>query len=332
MILMPAEIFWEICPGGNDHYFDFGTIQRVRFRRPQLIRPADIILAFRDLLDFWNRPRENDLASEMIGALFSQDMQKIQQGIEQGTVRVAFKDTRFGFMIACEKTWPRTIIIDAKNMSVQEEKEPSYLLPDEEVLSIKKTYCYPLKMVPVKENIGDSLLCISHNVPLAERPIMGACAWYTYTQPLTSLELKINDGWWDAKRDRGDRKEGREIWATANNLFWFFQRCVNEGILVRKLVEKGYDLMPRFDQDWATGVLEDQCEECGKIHATLPHKLSEVKIGKISKNYCHCRWKRDRRYNSAIERKFRVVGIYPISPDEAEHASYEAMLQADSAD
>ncbi len=238
-----------------------------------------------------------------------------------------------------QRRWACSIIIDETKSFEQEESKPTLILQDEKVLSTKKTRSFPLKITPIaptNPDIGESLFCVVHNVPLEERPIMGSCAWLNFTQPLTGVELKISDDWWwywgRWQHSKKKRNEARAIFSIANGLYWFFQEWVNNGELVGQLSKKGYDLKPRFDPSWTNCVMEDQCQECGEIHPSLPHKLSEVKVGKISKNYCHCRWRRDRRYYGGIKRQFEVIGAYPISPGEAEHASCEALLQADSAD
>lgn len=282
---MPAEIFWEISPPGSDN-FDFGTVQRVRFRRPQLIKAEDIVSVFRERLQ--------------------------------------------------QSWWGRQIVIDERGVLEQTEEEPAPILRDEKVLSIKKTRSFPLKITspaPTNLNIRESLFCVVHNVPLEERRIMGACTWLNFTQPLTEIELKINSDWWywNWRHAKKDRNEARAIYRIANSLYWFFQGLVNNGELVEQLSKKSYDLKPQFDPSWTNCVMEDQCQECGEIHSSLPHKLSEVKVGEISKNYCHCRWKKDRRYSGGIERQFKVIGAYPISSEEADIASCEGSLMVDSA-
>lgn len=285
---MPAEIFWEICPSGDDN-FDFGTVQRVRFRRPQLIKAEDIVSVFRESLQrvWW---------AHLI----------------------------------------RTIIIDEAEVFGQEENEPAPILWDEKILSIKKTRSFPLKITPpapTNLNIRESLFCVVHNVPLEERPIIGACAWLNFMQPLTKIELKINNDWWywNWRHAKKDKNEARAIYHITNRLYWFFQEWVNSGELVEQLSKKGYDLKPQFDPSWVHCVMEDQCRECGEIHSSLPHKLSEVKVGEISRNYCHCRWKRDRRYSGGIEREFKIIGAYSISPEEADIALCEGSFILDSA-
>jgi len=272
---MPREIFWEIHPTGSDD-LDFGTAQRVRFRRPQLIKVEDIVSVFRERL---------------------------------------------------EQLWlAHSVIINEGEVEKGEKKEPDPVFEDEEVFSIKKIYSFPLKIITGSKY---SFFSIIHNVPLKEKPVMGACTWLDFTQPLTSVELKISIDWWDPVplKKKNEIQRQREI---ANSLYWFFQRWINQGELVEQLSHK-YDLKPQFDPSWTDCVIEDQCQECGKIYSSLPYKLNEVEIGKVSKNYCHCRWKKDYRYPDTIERKFKIIGAYPISPEEAQVALSEGALMADSA-
>ena len=229
-------------------------------------------------------------------------------------------------------SWPLTIVMDEKNLSEEEEEEPAPILRDEQVLSIRKTYSFPLKIKSAKPYFGESLLCIIHNIPLTwveGRVMMGSCTWLDFTQPLTGIELKISEDWWDCRGSK--KKEDRKIWEMTNSLYWAFQELIDRGTLVYRLTQKKYNLVPKFDSSWSNCVMEDQCQECGQIHSTLPHKLKEVRIGEVSRNYCYCRWKRDRRYPGGIERTFKVIGAYPISPGEADMASCEGSLQADSA-
>lgn len=229
-------------------------------------------------------------------------------------------------------SWSLTIVIDEKNLSKEEEEEPAPILKNEKVLSIRKTYSFPLKIKSANPYFGESLLCIIHNIPqtwVKGEVMVGSYTWLDFTQPLTGIELKISEDWWNCRDSK--RKEERKIWEITNSLYWAFQELINRGTLVYRLTQKKYDLVPKFDPSWSNCVVEDQCQECGRIYSTLPHKLNEVKVGKVSRNYCCCRWKRDRRYPGGIERTFKVIGAYPISPEEAEHASYEGSLQADSA-
>lgn len=280
---MPKEILWEILPRGNN-WFE-GTIQEIRFRRPQLIKTEDILSVFRERL------------------------RQVKSGSQ--------------------------IVINEEAAYEQTEKRPRIILGDEKELSLEKSLSFPLKIGSADFDGGKTSLCIAHNVPLEEKPLIGSCTWFNFTQPLTGIGLKISlDCWYDWKwqRSRKKRIEARAIFNLANGLYWFFQEWVNTGELVKQLSRKGYDLKPQFDPSWTNCVVEDQCQECGEIHATLPHKFNQIKVGKISRNYCHCRWKNDYRYHGGIERHFRIIGAYPISPEEAEVALCEGSLQADSAD
>jgi hypothetical protein len=337
---MPTEIFWEIHPRGND-WFDWseGTNQAVRFRRPQLIKVEDIVSAFREFLNYWNNPHERGV--EMISAVLRKDEKEIYRGIEEGSIEpVMITDDHFSCLVHMEmpwQGWPRSIIIDEERVFKEKEKEPAPIFrgEDDKVLSFRNTYCFPLKIVPTDLDIRDSSFCISHNIPLEERLVMGSCTWFNFSQPSTTIELRIDNDWWafwwwcHKKRERQESQTIRQI---AGNLYWFFQRWINSGELVNQLTKKGYDLRPQFNPSWTSCVMEDQCQECGEIHASLPYKLSEVRVGEISKNYCYCRWKRDYRYPGGIKRTFKVIGAYPISPIEADCASCEGALQFDSAD
>lgn len=212
---MPAEIFWEICPSGSDN-FGFSTVQQVRFRRPQLIKPEDIVSVFRERLQrVW---------------------------------------------------WAHSIIINETEVFEQEENEPAPILRDEKVQSIRKVRSFPLKITPLAStrlDIGESLFCVVHNIPLEERPIMESCAWPNFTQPLTGIGLKISDDWWNWRWRRSEKEtnEAREINRIAQQLFWLFQGWVNNGELVEQFSKKGYNLEPKFDPSWTNCVMEDQCEE-----------------------------------------------------------------------
>ncbi len=229
--------------------------------------------------------------------------------------------------------WAGPIAIKEEEVLEQTEEEPAPILPGEKVLSIRKTYSFPLNIAGVK-CIEESFFCITHNIPLKEKSTMGSCTWRIFTQPLTGIELKISNDWWDWKwlHSKKNKNEKKAIFDIANSLYWYFKEWINNGGLTNQLTKKGYNLTPQFDPSWTSCVVEDQCQECGEIHASLPCKLNEVKVGEISKNYCFCRWKRDYRYSSAIERTFKIIGAYPISPIEADCASCEGAVQADSAD
>jgi len=333
---MPKEIFWEFSHREDDDLIEGGTRQAVRFRRPQLIKVEDIASAFRGFLDYWNNPHE--AGNGIISAVLIKDEGKICRGIEEGIIKpLMMIDDHFSCLVYLEKAWQgwvRSIVIDEQGVFEKKEEKPLFFLEDDKVLSSQITYYFPLKILPTSLNIRTSTFCVTHNIPLEEKPVMGSCTWFNFTQPLTSIGLMINDDWWKTYSSSLNKKEKQElriIWQIANDLYWFFQNWINKGLFVNMLTRKGYNLIPQFDPSWADCIMEDQCQECGRICSSLPHKISAVRVGEISKNYCNCRWKRDHRYSSAIERKFKVIGAYPVSPEEAEHALYEGSLQADSA-
>lgn len=270
---MPLEILWDdvLDKGGGEE------ILEVRFRRPQLIKPEDIISILNELEFFRSFPIN-----------------------ERAVFRPVLED---------------------------EKKRPFILLPGEEYLSATKAWAFPIMCGG--RGSGNPNLSVIHNVPLKEGSLMGSCTWFCYTQPLTSLKLSIDFSWFF---DRKTNPDSLRAWQAANNLYWFFQSWINNGVLVNKLAEKGYDLTPQFDPTWTDCVMEDQCQQCGKIVASMPLKRDKIRVGKLSKNICHCRQRCRGQSTSAIMRRFKVIGAYPISPDEAEVARAEGMLQADSAD
>ncbi len=333
---MPAEILW-VEGDTNENFYFTGEVLTIRFRRPQLIKAEDIASAINKLLSSCNSSEQYDEAVQMMAAVLRKDTDRICQGIEKRVIdQVVLTDNHFSCLIQIPSPrprWSRAVIIDENAMyrpSGQDgEKMPPVLLSGEKHLSVKKVYAFPIKIMPSYRRLDESLLRVIHNVPLEEHPLMGSCTWFNYTQPLTTVKLIISGDWFDAKRDG---LEGRHIWNIASDLYWLFQSWVNKGVLVKNLTNKGYDLNPLFDSVWTDCVMEDQCQDCGKIHATMPWNINEVKVGKSSKNICHCRRIGARKNGTAIVRKFKVIGAYPISPGEAEHASCEAMIQADSAD
>lgn len=280
---MPLEILWaDRLESFSYERFLEGTLQLVRFRKPQLIKVEDIISVFKEAL-----------------------------------VRLEFL-----------ANWSRSILVVKNNISKHEEKEPSMLVPGKKILSTKKSYSVPLKLHS-PHRYGNSSIAVVHNVPADDHLIMGSCTWFNYTQPLTSIALRISDDWWHNKRRD---KEGRGARQMSNDLYWFFQQWINHGGLVAALSRRDYDLVPRFDPSWTHCAIEDQCQECEQIIWSMPYRVGEVEVGEKSKNICNCRWRGNDKYGSSIERKFKIIGAYPISPEEAEVARCEGSLLADSID
>lgn len=326
---MPAEILWEDHAFLDSDKFD-SKVQAVRFRRPQLIDPAHIVSVFNGL---FNRSASKEGGKEMLAAVLGRDFEKISRGIEENIIEpVALTEDHFSCLISLSSWvgWPRSVVIESGGEE-ETTQEPEPIFPDEKVLSAKKQYVFPLKIQP-SSFASTSAIRIVHNVPLADGPLMGSATWIYYTQPYTRIELSLDRAWlWPYKKEQEDK----EIQQIAWDIFYLFRSWINEGLLARKLTGLGYDLMPRFDPSWTDYVVERQCQTCGQILASMPYKQREIKIGRASVNVCDCRQRKascDDRFDPRICRKFKIIGAYPVSPSESEHAKYEAMMQADSAD
>lgn len=325
---MPLEILWDDLASVED---DFDCrVMRVRFRRPQLIDPAHVASVFRELFDYYNKPHGD---TEMMEALLKKDFDKIAQGVKEKAIEpVIMTDNHFACLVSVGlwKGWPRQLVLDQKYGETISQ-EPSYLSADKK-LSTRKRYSFPLRIIPSNQSTNCSSISVIHNVPLTKEPIMGSCTWSHYTQLSTTIELKIDRDWlWSLKGG----KENKEVQQIAGNLYWLFQDWVNKSVLVQKLTTLGYDLVPQFDPTWTDYVIEDQCQKCGRIIPSMPFKRGDFKLGKTSINICNCRCRKspyEDGFYPAIQRRFKIIGVYPISPQEAEIALCEAAIWADSVD
>jgi len=276
---MPRELVWANSEINDRDGLDDYQCQRVRFRKPMLIDPNDIVAVMNTLFARHNQP--SDLY----------------------------------------QLWPLSVVVKTDSMTEYSKEMPDY---DNEKYSTQKIFSFTLRMEGVA---AASILRIIHNIPHQQYPKMGSMTWLNYGQQATSIDLILDDNWFE--RPRKQSKKNRQVYKVGWLLYWWFGDWVNYGEIVNLLSQKGYDLNPQFDPSWINCVVEDQCQSCDRVYATMPHRLGKYKLWHRSRNWCRCRRKLGSP-EAAILRTFKIMGIYPISPEEAELASNENVVRGDA--